>query len=135
MTTSLREPGIQTLHDQVVSLIAQRWAKAFQCKVTIKTSTEQNRRASSDQHTDITGWTFSPQGNAVQWIAEIETEDSLTNRDLLVRWKQGADTGVPFYLFVPRGQRELAMKQATAAEVFFNGVYEYCFVNDVFQVL
>lgn len=135
MTTTLREPGIQTLHDQVVSLIAQRWAKAFQCKVTIKTGAQRHPWAESGQHTDIVGWTFRPGGNAMQWIAEIETEDSLVNRDLLARWKQGADTGVPFYLFVPRGRRGMAMKQATAAEVFFNGVYEYCFVNGVFQIL
>ena len=38
MSTTLREQGIETIHDQVVSLVAQRWAKAFQCRVTIHTS-------------------------------------------------------------------------------------------------
>jgi hypothetical protein len=29
MSTGLHEQGIITIHDQVVSLVAQRWAKAF----------------------------------------------------------------------------------------------------------
>ena len=41
MSAVLREQGIVTVHDQVVSLVAQRWAKAFHCKVTIQTSLEQ----------------------------------------------------------------------------------------------
>ena len=60
MSTVLREQGIQTIHDQVVSEVAQRWAKAFQCKVTIKTSLGQNLWADPKQQSDIVGWYFSP---------------------------------------------------------------------------
>jgi hypothetical protein len=42
MSAVLREQGIVTIHDQVVSLVAQRWAKAFPCKVTIHTGLKQN---------------------------------------------------------------------------------------------
>ena len=38
MSPTLREQGIETVHDEVVSLVAQRWAKVFVCKVTIKTA-------------------------------------------------------------------------------------------------
>ena len=55
MDTVLREQGIVTVHDQVVSLVAQRWAKAFRCKVTIHTSLELNPWADPQQQCDIIG--------------------------------------------------------------------------------
>lgn len=47
-----KEAGIETVHDQVVSLVAQRWAKAFRCKVTIHTGLEQNPWADLQQQCD-----------------------------------------------------------------------------------
>ena len=135
MSTILREPGIETLHDRVVSLLAQRWAKAFQCRVTINTCLEQNRWAWVDQKADIMGWMISPRGNSIQWIAEVETEESLSAPAAQSRWKRGAELGVPFYLFVPRGHKDIARKAASAAEVAFNGMYEYAFVNGMLQLL
>ena len=42
MSAVLREQGIVTVRDQVVGLVAQRWAKAFVYgKVTIHTSLEE----------------------------------------------------------------------------------------------
>ena len=41
MSAVLREQGIVTVHDQVVSLVAQQSAKAVQCKVTIHIGLEQ----------------------------------------------------------------------------------------------
>ncbi|MEW6247090.1 MAG: hypothetical protein AB1555_10305 [Nitrospirota bacterium] len=135
MSTILREPGIETLHDQVVSLLAQRWSKAFQCRVTIKTGLKENRWAGIDQKADLMGRKVNPRGDRILWIAEVETEGSLAESETVVRWKQGAELGVPFYLFVPRGGRETAQKLAAVAEITFNGVYEYGFVNGVLQLL
>ena len=77
MSLTLREQGIETVHDQVVSLVAQRWAKAFVCKVTIKSGLEQNPWAEPNQLCDIVGWYVSSGGNTMEWMAEVETEDSL----------------------------------------------------------
>ena len=52
MSLTLREQGIGTIHDHVVSLVAQRWVKAFVCKVTIKTGFEQNPWAEAPQLSD-----------------------------------------------------------------------------------
>jgi hypothetical protein len=42
MSAVLREQGIVTVRDQVIGLVAQRWAKAFfYGKVTIHTSLEE----------------------------------------------------------------------------------------------
>jgi hypothetical protein len=56
MSTGLHEQGIVTIHDQVVSLVAQRWAKAFHCKVTIQIGLEQTPWADPQQPCDIVGW-------------------------------------------------------------------------------
>ena len=77
--TTLREQGIATVHDQVVSLVAQRWAKAFHCKVTIHTDLEQNPWADPDQQCDIIGWYVSSGGNTMEWMAEVETAASLAD--------------------------------------------------------
>lgn len=135
MSTILREQGIETVHDQVVSMVAQRWAKAFQCKVTIHTSLEQDPWADPAQQCDIIGWQVSPSGNKIEWMAEVETADSIGDAEILSKWKQALLPGIPFYLLVPRGFKESAQKLAEAGSVQCSCIYEYQFVNDLCQVL
>ena len=135
MSTILREPGILTVHDQVVSEVAQRWAKAFRCKVTIKTSLEQNRWAGPQQLSDIVGWYFSPPGDRMEWMAEVDTEDTLSDPATHLRWQRAAVPGIPFYLLIPRGHKAVAEKLAAAAGVHFSGIYQFNFFNGVVQIL
>ena len=135
MSTVLREQGIVTVHDQVVSLVAQRWAKAFHCKVTIHTSLEENPWADPRQQCDIIGWQVSPAGKKMEWMAEVETDDSIRNITIVSAWKEIAVLCVPFYLFVPRGLKESAQKLAVDASIPIRGIYEYTFVNGLCQVL
>lgn len=136
MSTTLPEQGIETVHDRVVSLVAQRWAKAFRCKVTIHTSLEQDPWADPEQQCDIVGWQVTSAGNTtMEWMAEVETADSIRDLETRSRWKQAMVVGVPFYLLVPRGLKESAQKLAGEASVPVSGVYEYTFVNDLCQVL
>lgn len=135
MSTTLREQGIETIHDQVVSLVAQRWAKAFHGKVTIHTSLEQDPWADPRQQSDIAGWQVSSAGNSMEWMAEVETTDSIENVETLSKWKQAMVQGIPFYLFVPRGLKASAQKLADDAAVHFSCIYEYVFVDDICQVL
>ena len=135
MGTTFREQGIETVHDRVISLVAQRWAKAFQCKVTIHTSLEQDPWAGPEQQCDIVGWQVSSAGNRMEWMAEVETADSIGDPEALSKWKQAVLPGIPFYLLVPRGCKELAQKLAEDASIQFSCIYEYQFVNDLCQVL
>jgi len=135
MDTILREQGIRTIHDQVVSEVAQRWAKAFHCKVTIKTSLEENRWAGPKQLSDIVGWYFSPQGDSMEWMAEVETEDTLADPATRYQWQRAAVPGIPMYLLVPRGNKTVAEKLATVAGVHFNGIYQYNLFNGIVQIL
>lgn len=127
--------GIQTLHDRLVSEIAQRWAKAFQCKVTIKTDGSANPWAHPQQQADIVGWFFSPRGNRTEWIAEVETSDSLSEPDACIRWQRAAVPGVPLYLLVPRSCKAAAEKLASAAGVQVTRVYEYECADDRLRIL
>ena len=135
MSTELREQGIATVHDQVVSLVAQRWGKAFHCKVTIHTDLEQNPWADPNQHCDIIGWYVSSGGNTMEWMAEVETAASLADTQTVVHWKRAVVRGVPFYLLVPRGFKDAAQKLSEGASIVFSCIYEYTFLNDVCHVL
>lgn len=135
MSATLREHGIASVHDQVVSLVAQRWAKAFHCKVTIHTGLEQNPWADPNQQCDIVGWYVTSGGNTMEWMAEVETEDSLADLQTVTHWKKAVVRGIPFYLLVPRGMKESAQKLAQDASVMFSCVYEYTFMNEVCHVL
>jgi hypothetical protein len=134
MSPVLREQGIVTVHDQVVSLVAQRWAKAFRCKVTIHTGLDQDPWADPQQECDIVGWQVSSAGNIVQWMAEVETDDSIRDVSTALEWKETVVQGIPFYLLVPRGFKESAQKLAENASVPVSGIYEYTFVNGLCQV-
>ncbi len=119
ISTIHREQGIQTVHDQVVSEVAQRWANSVHCKVTIKTSLEQNLWADPKQQSDIVGWYFSPRGNHMEWIAEVETEDTFLDPATRTRWQQAAVPGIPMYLLIPRGNKVVAEK-LVAVQMFYS---------------
>lgn len=133
--TTLREQGSETVHDQVVSLVAQRWAKAFVCKVTIKTGVEQNPWAELTQLCDIVGWYVSSGGNTIEWMAEVETEGSLEDVHIADKWRKAITRGIPFYLLVPSGMKELALKRAQEASITPSYIYEFTFINGVCHVL
>jgi hypothetical protein len=135
MSLSLREQGIETVHDHVVSLVAQRWAKAFVCKVTIRTSLEQNPSAEPNQLSDIVGWYVSSGGNTIEWMAEVETEDSLGDARVVDKWKRTITRGIPFYLLVPRGLKEVAFKLTEEQQIAVSCIYEFTFINGVCHVL
>ena len=135
MSTGLHEQGIVTIHDQVVSLVAQRWAKAFHCKVTIQTGHEQTPWADPQQPCDIVGWQVGSAGNTMEWMAEVETDESIRRTQTVSGWKKVSMQGVPFYLFVPRGSKESVQKLVGDACVPLSGIYEYTFVNGLCQVL
>jgi len=91
MSTITHEPGIQSLHDHVVSLVAQRWAKSVQINITINTDAERSRWAASDRsYPDIVGSRFNGGRNTIEWIAEIETEESLSEPNTQGRWREDA---------------------------------------------
>ena len=134
MSTILREHRIETLHDQVVSEVAQRWAKAFQCRVTIKTGLDHQPWTDAPQESDILGWNFSPNGKDILWAAEVETDESLSDPDTYRTWQRAATLGIPHYLLIPRGTRARAEKMAVLADLRFSSIYEYSFVNGAVQV-
>ena len=135
MSPTLREQGIEMVHDQVVSLVAQRWAKAFVCKVTIKSGLEQNPWAEPNQSCDIVGWYVSSGGNTMEWMAEVETEDSLGDTQVVDKWKRTITRGIPFYLLVPSGLKEVALKLTQEQAIIVNCVYEFTFINGVCHIL
>jgi hypothetical protein len=125
---------IESHHDHVLSLVAQRWAKSFRCRVTIRPSVAQAGVTGEEHVPDIIGWQYHPAGNRVLWIAEVETEESLSQTDRGERWQDRYALGVALYLFVPAGCRPNAERMANGAKVHFNGVYEYRFVNGTLQL-
>ena len=135
MSLSLREQGIETVHDQVVSLAAQRWAKAFVCKVTTRTGQAHTPLTESNQPCDIVGWYVSSGGNTMEWMAEVETEDSLEDPQVLDKWKRSITRGIPFYLLVPRGLKERALTLTREQSIAVSYIYEYTFINGVCHVL
>ena len=135
MTTSLHEQGIETVHDQVVSLVAQRWAKSFVCKATIKGTGEHHSWASPDQSCDIVGWYVSSGGDTMEWMAEVETEESLSDPQIVEKWMRTITRGIPFYLLVPRGMKESAQKLTQDASIVISYIYEFTFINGVCHIL
>ena len=135
MSATLREQGIETVHDQVVSLVAQRWAKAFVCKVTMRLGHEPDPWAESNQLCDIVGWYVSSGGNTMEWMAEVETEESLEDRQIVEKWRRAISRGIPFYLLVPRGMKELANRLTQESSLLVSCIYEFTFINGVCHLL
>jgi hypothetical protein len=86
MNAVLREQGIVTVHDQVVSLVAQRWAKAVHCKVPLHTGLEQTPWADPQQQCDIVECLLSATSNTVEWIPEVETTTLPAHQSIYRSW-------------------------------------------------
>lgn len=135
MDTITRDVVTQSIHDQVVNLVAQRWARSWQCQITINSEEERARWAESDRiSADIIGWTFRAGRNKMEWVAEVETEESLAAARAGGRWQDDLGLGVPLFVFVPKGRRVQAQTVALRSNLTLNGVYEYSFVNGAFQL-
>jgi hypothetical protein len=135
MGTITRDIVTQSAHDQIVNLVAQRWARSWQCQITINSDEERARWAESDRsYADIVGWSFKGGRNKVEWVAEVETEASLAEAGIGGLWQSDRGLGVPLFVFVPKGRRVEAQKIALRSNVTLNGVYEYSFVNGAFQL-
>ena len=135
MSPTLREQGIETVHDQVVGLVAQRWAKAFVCKVTVRVGHDPNPWAEPIQRCDIVGWYVSSGGNTMEWMAEVETEESLADTQVIDKWRRVISQGIPFYLLVPRGMKQLAIKLTQEHSVPVSCIYEFTFISGVCHLL
>jgi hypothetical protein len=46
----------------------------------------------------------------MEWRAEVETTESLTDPQIVDKWMRTMTRGIPFYLLVPRGFKESAQK-------------------------
>ncbi|MEW6543311.1 MAG: hypothetical protein AB1411_06830 [Nitrospirota bacterium] len=136
MSTVVREVPRQSPHDYIVSLVAQRWAKAVESRITVNIGAPPNGLVGERRkYPDIVGWRFRPdQNNEVEWIAEVETEQSLSQPGARERLKDYAALNVPFYLFVPKGYRTVAQVLGVRAGIQLNGIYEYTLVNDALQI-
>ena len=66
---------------------------------------------------DIVGWQVSSAGSTMEWMAEVETDDSIRDVATVSEWKEAVGRGIPFYLLVPRGLKESAQKLAGDASV------------------
>ena len=133
MSTITRDVVTQSAHDQVVNLVAQRWARSWQCQITINSDEERARWAGGCA--DIVGWTLKAGKRKAEWVAEVETDESLAEAGTGERWQDDTGLGVPLFVFVPRGRRKEAQQAALRANVVLNGVYEYAFVNGALQLL
>ena len=135
MSTITRDLVAQSAHDQVVNLVAQRWPRSWQCHITINSDEERSKWAESGRsYADIVGWTFKAGKNKVEWVAEVETDESLSETGTGGRWQDDTGLGVPLFVFVPKGRRAEAQQMALRSSVTLNGVYEYAFVNGAFQL-
>ena len=136
MSTLTPDISTRALHEQALHLIAQRWVRSGYCKVAIRPAGDAEGWSQFRQvRPDLVGWQYSDGRQRLEWIAEVETKESLGGDPPDSRWRREATLGLPFFLFVPRGCRGEAQELAMRAGVKLNGIYEYSFINDMLQLL
>ena len=126
MRTIVHDVETLSLHDQVVRLIGRRWTNSVSCNLETNQGFVTNGWASSARSApDIVGWAPYSGRNTPLWIAEVETEDTITEEKARNRWQDFSAMGVPLILIVPRGYKALARFYAMRTDVSIAGIYEY----------
>ena len=126
MATLACERGRGTAHDRVVQVVAERFADPS--KYRIKTCRKRGGRLrdeASPPMPDIAGCRRGKREAGIEWVAEVETEDTLSEAQAFGQWKRSAALLVPLYLIVPKGQRLTAESLAFRAGVKVMHVFEY----------
>lgn len=132
----MRQIGKQPIHDFVIRSIPDLWEKRGRQSVEINPGSEKNRFVKSvDVYPDVMGFECEDGQGRLQWVAEVETEDTVTLRKARTDWRQSAALGVPFFVIVPIGFRDLAALIAQHEDVPVAGIYHYWFENQELRLI
>jgi hypothetical protein len=71
----------------------------------------------------------------MEWMAEVETEASLSDPQIADKWMRTMKRGIPFYLLVPRGLKDSVQKLKQDASLVISCIYEYTVINGVCHIL
>lgn len=135
MYTGNRDFGKQSIHDHVVRLVEQRWQDNSRHFITINPGSEKNQMVGpSNDYPDVIGWGLVGGRKVLRWVAEVETEESVTEDEARGQWKSYAALGVPFYLIVPSGYGQYARALTARAGVIVARVHEYAFQGTGFYL-
>lgn len=121
-------PDVETLslHDQVVRLLGQRWTNSVRCSLETNPGSETTGWPRSTRSVpDLVGWAQNTGCDTPLWIAEVETEDTITEEKAWNQWQDFSAMRVPLILIVPRGYKALARFYATRTGVSIASIYEY----------
>jgi len=111
-----RPQTTQGLHDTVIQTAAQRLDRS-KYDVHMNPGSEKNIAVGSE-YPDIV---VTPRGaNTVQFIIEVETEDSVSDSEADAQWKPYSELGGAFYLLVPHSSlqaaRSICLRKAIRAK-------------------
>lgn len=135
MRTIQRSEARQPVHDHVVELVARQWANTLRFNIATNQGSEKNRWAGSHQnYPDLVGWVRDGAQDRLVWVAEVETEDTVSEAEARGQWREYAALPVPFYLIVPKGYAATARQLVAKVGITLDAVYEYSFVNGAFQL-
>lgn len=133
---AMRQVGKQPIHDYVIRSIPHLWEKRGSQCIEINPGSEKNTSAKAvDVYPDVMGFESDQGHGRLQWVAEVETEDTITLSKARTQWRQSAALGVPLYVIVPIGFRELASFIAQHEGVPVAGIYHYWFDKRVLRLV
>lgn len=126
MATPTCDRGRETAHDRVVHMVAGRFGAPG--RSFIRASAERGGRLREEAPPpmpDITGSRRKNGVAAVEWLAEVETEDTLTEAQAVGQRRRSSSLFVPIYLIIPKGCLQTARTLAFRAGVALRHVFEY----------
>lgn len=110
----------QLLHDEIVREIALNRFALDEWKVTTNLIPSTGE-ISSEDGPDI----IATHSNAVVALGEVETEGTIC-KNRAKQWKEFGDSCVRFYLYVPEGVEDEAVRLIAEHDVHCAGVRTYC---------
>ncbi len=136
LATFACDRGLETAHDHVVHLVAERFADAGRFIVeTGLGAGRKGRRQRVAFDPDVAGWSSKGDRDRLEWAVEVETEETVTETQAALRWRHTASLCVPFYLIVPKGHRVAVQAAAFRAGVSPRSILEYTLGSGSFELL
>ena len=87
-----------------------------------------------EQSCDIVGWYVSSGGDTMEWMAEVETEASLSDPQIADKWMRTMKRGILLPLGAARLER-FRQKLTQDASLVISCIYEYTVINGVCHIL
>ena len=121
----LRPIREQLEHDRVIRQLQTRWRRRFDVGINVGNDEEVSVRSADRTFYPDLVLTSTAGGRRLHGVVEVETAESVNHLEAMAEWSHFAKARGAFYLYVPAGFTDVALRLCETAHVNVTEIWAY----------